>query len=216
MKPLFLTMGMSNNFDGMVLDHQKRHIAYCKKWEYEYKGITSQEIPIEYDRYFRIRAILYFMKSKLYSHIFWIDADTFVANFSYDMRDTLPGWSWLGMTAHPYKWPPNNGYIDSIHLQCGIFYFRVCEESIAFLEKVLELGNLYEEDQSIINYLLLENTEESNRWQKGFKLLSYRWNNTLHDQNNNPIIAAFHGHLSPQARRFHMNEVAAKYPYSEE
>jgi hypothetical protein len=155
-QPLFLTMGMSNSFDDMVLDHQKRHLSYCKKWGYEYKGITSQEIPIEYDSYFRLRAILYFMKTDLYSHVFWVDADTFVADFSYNMKDTLPGLAWLGMTAHPYSWPPN-GFIDAIHLQSGMFYFRVCEESIAFLEQVLELSTICQEDQSAINHLLLEN-----------------------------------------------------------
>lgn len=212
--PLFLTMGLDENYGGMVLDHELRHKTYCKKWDYDYHKSLLVDIPIEFDRLFRIRAILYFMKTENYSHVFWIDADTFVADFSHDMRETLPEWAWLGMAAHPYSWHPKR-WIDAIHLQCGIFYFRVCDEAIAFIERIIELKDYAADDQTIINHLLLENQNESDRWQRGFKLLSYRWNNTLHDQNHSPIIAAFHGYLAPPERRAHMREVAAKYPYGE-
>lgn len=202
MKPLFL-QNWSNvkEFQDMVTDHQPRHKAYCEKWGYQYLADGDGE---EFNGWGRIEMILRHLESGEYSHVFWVDADCFVAAFTYDMCSTVPEPYWLGLTIHPYPWQ-----YDYWHLQTGMMYFRACDESIAFLKRVLEFKGEVMDEQVAIGLLMIA-MPESERWQRGLRILSFQWNNTLHDQAHHPIVAAFHG--IPE-RRQRMLEAVEWYPY---
>jgi hypothetical protein len=206
MNPLFLTLGGSGVFTSMVKDHEARHRAYCSKWGYEYRAIT-EDVDVT-DPWVRLRLILHAMKEDRFSHVFWVDADTFVADFSHDMRKTLPEWAWLGMTIHPYPWRTPEPW----HLQSGMFYFRCCPEAVAFLERCLFMIEVVPDDQTAVNWLMV-NGPEAVKWQSGLFIIPYRWNNTLHDQVCNPIVAAFHGFLSGEDRRNYMLMKAKDFPF---
>jgi hypothetical protein len=201
--PLLLqSLSANEDYYGMVMDHQDRHLRYCAMHGYAYSAQEAPNVP-----WFRLCLVLDAIKTGTYSHVFWVDADCFVADLSRDMRETLPDWAWLGMTIHPYPWIG-----QPFHLQSGMFYFRSCPESVAFLERVLALHSEFRDDQAAINRMMI-GSMESAQWQKGLNILSKEWNNTLHDQVNDPIVAAFHGYLEPAQRRAHMLEVAKRYPF---
>jgi hypothetical protein len=210
LQPLFLqTLSRDEAYRGMVTDHEGRHRVYCQMHGYHQEMPEVPEVPgDEPGGWWRLDLILQKLRTKRYSHVFWVDADVFVADLSRDMQETTPGDTWLGMTVAPYPW--RNG--EQWHLQCGMFYFRCCDESIAFLERVMSLRHEFADDQTAINRMLVGSVEAS-RWQRGLNVLPYHWNNTLHDQPEDPIVAAFHGHLAPPARRRYMADVAARYPF---
>lgn len=208
-RPLFLqSISQDPDYAGMVRDQAARHQRYCARHGYAYLALPNPEITL--NGFFRLRMILDQMETGHYSHVWWVDADVFVADLSRDMRETTPAGAWLGMTIHPYPWGP-----EVFHLQCGMFYFRCCETAKAFIRRVLSFEHGGEDDQTVINRLMLHDAF-SPIWQKGLYILDSAWNNTLHDQPNRPIVAAFHGYLNPAARRAEMARVATLYPYSEE
>jgi hypothetical protein len=204
MKPLLLTVGLDGPdgpFAGMVMDHAQRHIDYCNKFGYKYIALTDLAAAgvqnANYNSFFRMHLILKYLKDPEYSHVIWLDADTIIANTDVDLRWALPDWAWLGMTIHPYA-----DSEDSWHWQSGVMYIRSCRESITFFERVLaeEHTNKYDYDQSAMHGLLLDEPD----WQRGLVTLRFPWNNTLHDQPQCPIIAAFHGNGNPHERRAKM------------
>jgi hypothetical protein len=100
MKPLFLQACSDNpHFKGMIEDHLARHLAYCRKWDYEYLNDGSRIKPT-WAGWDCMETIRSHMLLGGHSHIFWIDADTFVADFSRDMRETLPTWAFMAATIH--------------------------------------------------------------------------------------------------------------------
>jgi hypothetical protein len=205
--PLFLTLGMDEHYGGMVRDHEPRHRAYCDRWGYEYAAVTAPPVG-GVNSWTRHEHILRAMKSGRYSHVFSVDADAFVADLGRDMRETLPPWAWLAMTVHPYHWKS----WEPFHLQAGMFYFRTCPESIAFLETMLSRRQHFPDDQLAVNFLMIQGAEAVH-WQQGLRILPYQWNCTLHDMKNDPIVAAFHGHLGAAARRVEMRAAAERYPW---
>jgi hypothetical protein len=207
MKPLFLSMGLSDAYRGMVLDHEARHQAYCRKWGMEYKAVL--DVP-ENQRsgWTRLQLIAHFMLTGKYSHIWWIDADSFVADFSRDMRETLPEWAWIGMTIHPFHWKS----WEPFHLQAGTFYFRCCPEALEFLQTILARKQYFKDDQSAMNFLLIQGAEAP-RWQQGLRILPTPWNSTVLDSPLRPIVAAFHGVGTPEQRRAKMIKSASTFPW---
>jgi hypothetical protein len=208
MTTLFLTLGCDDYYDDMVRDHEERHRAYCAKWRYQY--LAEDPAEAVRDRFGRIDFLLNHLRSGHYEYVFWIDADTLVADFSHDMRETLPEWAWLALTIHPY---PSRE--DVIHFQTGTMYARSCEESIRFFERVLALRQAHPDDsewndQEAMNALFY--TES--RWQRGLHIVSHRWNNNLHDQpRGREIVAAWHGACDAEERRMRMLEFARERPY---
>ena len=208
-RPLFLqSISQDPDYAGMVRDHARRHQTYCARHGYAYLALPNPEVT--FNGFFRLRMVLEQMQTGLYSHVWWVDADVFVADLSRDMRETTPAGAWLGMTIHPYPWGP-----EVFHLQCGMFYFRCTPRAEAFIKQVLAFEFSGEDDQAVINRLMLHD-EFSPMWQKGLYILDSAWNNTLHDQPNRPIVAAFHGYLSPAERRVEMARVATLYPFTED
>jgi hypothetical protein len=206
MKPLFLQTSSNNpHYQGMVSDHKERHLAYCEKWGYDYLEDTTH-IKTGWDIMEIIRKHMILGRC---SHIFWIDADTFVADFSRDMRETLPSWAFMAATIHPYPWGANQ---PVYHINTGIMYFKCNSMAIAFLHTLLSNRDKFSDNQVGINWLLIGGTE-SNIWQSGFKMLNCEWNNNYHDQPQRPIVSAHHGHLDPENRRKLMQEVALRYPF---
>jgi hypothetical protein len=208
MLPLFLTMGLSGDYLGMVKDHEARHRAYCDRWGYAYVGITARADGSEMSGWDRISCILEHMATGSYSHVFWIDADSFVVDFNRDMRETLPSWAWLAMTMHPFPW----GSWEPVHLQAGSFYLRSCPDAIAFLREILARRRFFKDEQQAMNFLLVVG-KEAVRWQQGLRILPYQWNCSLNEHRQDPILAAFHGELDGAGRRALMLKAAERFPW---
>jgi hypothetical protein len=208
LKPLFLTGGQEPHFAGMVHDHEARHRAYCKLHGYEYRAEPFQDLT---DSWFRFELIHDIMRSGEYSHIFWIDADALVVDHSRDMRDTLPEWAHLALTMHP-----SSSQLDVVHFQTGVMYWRCCEQSLALLDRCLEAANLNGRDkvndQAVLNYLLHVECD----WQSGLRILTFPWNNSVHNQpRGREIVAAWHGAAPPAERRAWMQAYAEQHPFEE-
>jgi len=200
-------MGTAPEYAGMIEDHQERHNAYCDKHGYEYQAITEEGLGLTHP-YFRLIKILEIMKEGKHSHIFSLDADTIVADFGRDMRETLPFGAWLAMTVHPYP-----TMVESWHWQSGVMYWRCCDQAIKFLEAVIECVNEHDVsrgwfDQTAMQDFLLSHLE----YQTGIITLPYRWNNNLHDMPiSAPIVAAWHGWGRTLADRRERMRIWAKY-----
>jgi len=204
--PLFLTAGLDDAYTGMMRDHEPRHRAYCTKYGYEYLAATRETINAK-DGWFRIDLILRALRSDKYSHIFWIDSDAFVADFSVDLRSALPPFAWLGIRVVNCPWAG-----ESWHWQTGVFYIRCGEEALRYFESVrsLEMGS----DQDAMMNLLLDAPET----QSGLVTLRAQWNVVPHLDSGNvrPIVYGFHGAgANPAQRRVMMRTYAEKYPYEE-
>jgi hypothetical protein len=217
-RPLFLTAcldGPDGPYAGMVDDYYMRHAEYCRRHNYRFLGLTTAKAcglddPNPY--WFKIDLILRYLTEMdngqltmdnedgdscaghcpKYSHVFWFDTDAIVVRDDVDLRDALPEHACLGMTVHPY----GDGE-DVWHPQSGVMYVRCCAEAVAFFQRVRGMSGECRTEQTAMHRLL---TQER-RWQRGFVVLPYPWNNTLHDQPHDPIVAAFHGNGVPERRR---------------
>ena len=215
MRPIFLQVTSEDpEHLGMIRDNLRRHLAYCEKWGYKYEHLI---IP-DFTPWKRLRAILDRLGE--YSHVFCMDSDVFVANFNYNMRSTLPDWSFYAATIHPYPWREQRVF----HVQCGGFYFRDTRRSSHFIHDVLRYEHTMEDDQSAVNHILLG--YPSLNYQDGFNILPCSWNQTVQDcdfETSAPIVAAFHGtpvdigggEISYEAkyRRILMRKYAERFPY---
>lgn len=205
-KPLFLTCGLSGEFAGMVRDHESRHREYCDRQGYEYLAADPGE---NYSpKWFRIDLILEAMRSGRYTHVFWIDADAFVADLSVDLRTALPAHAWLGMRIIGHC--PWAG--DVFHWQTGCFYVRVTPDSLRYFEHVRAMEHEGSpDDQDAMMRLLLDEPD----YQSGLVTLRYPWNYCGHcdPHERKPIVCGFHGYLPPALRRLRMQDVATQYPY---
>lgn len=216
MKPLFLQTHSTNpHFEGMVLDHKERHQAYCDKWAYEYLidgSLLDLDHPLTWQD--QIKVVAKHLCSGKWSHVFWIDADTFVADFTRDMRETTPGWCFLACTLHPHSWTELQPVVG---VNAGITYWRTSDMATRFITRLLDrYGNL-RDNQIGMNLMLFGDPEESRFWQQGYRMLNNEWNNNMHDQPSpHPIVCAFHGCLEPNERRILMQNIAKKYPVPEE
>jgi tetratricopeptide (TPR) repeat protein len=217
-RPLFLTAcldGPAGPYAGMVDDHYVRHAAYCRQRNYRFLGLTTAKacgLDDANPYWFKIDLILRYLTEMengeltmdneernahvvhrpKYSHIFWFDTDAIVVRDDVDLRDALPDYAWLGMTVHPYA----DGE-DVWHPQSGVMYIKCCPEAVAFFERVQGMSGECATEQTAMHRLLTSERQ----WQRGFVVLPYPWNNTLHDQPHNPIVAAFHGNGAPERRR---------------
>lgn len=187
-------------FVGMIDDYRERHQEYCDRHGYDFVTIANEdghEIDLT-GGYFRFDLIRQLMLTGRHDYIFYLDADCIVTRTEKDMRDTLPHWAWLAMCVHPF---PDTE--DVMHYQSGVMYWRVCDEAITFLDRLLKVKETreYVNDQCALHGLM--NTEE--RWQAGLFILPFPWNNTFcNGQPPAPIVAAFHGALQPPQRRAFM------------
>jgi len=215
--PLFL-QAVSGDADhlGMASDHKERHLAYCKKWGYEYELVV--DLALAEGPWRRIEIILDRLKSGKFSHVFCMDSDVFMADFSRDLRETLPDWAYYAATIHPYPWREQMVF----HVQCGGFYLRSCDRSILFLENVLLHRDAFQDDQGAVNFLLIRAPHLN--CQNGFNILPCEWNQTIQDCDfrfHPPIVAAFHGtpdskgNCGSAFRRSLMKEAAKWYPYEQ-
>jgi hypothetical protein len=207
MKPLFLQVSSNSpDHQGMVDDHKARHLEYCKRHDYVYIE-DPHPIATGWDIMERIKS---HMDTGNYSHIFWIDADTFVADLGVDMRDTLGDSQYLALTIHPYPW--GNGQ-PVFHANTGIMYWRCCEKAQAFLNDLLDYRERYGDNQIGINWMLF-GSEDSVFWQDGFRVLNCQWNNNVFEQPVCPVVAAFHGYETAWVRRRFMSNISQIYPWS--
>jgi len=216
-RPLFLQVTSSHPaYLGMVMDHGVRHQAYCKKWDYDFLIETPKQMDGPWTR---LESILKHLRRGVHSHVFCLDADVFIADFSHDLREMTPSWAYTAFTIHPYPW----GHQGVFHLQCGGYSFRTCLASIAFVERILKGRQFFPDDQTIVNQLMIG--PEGDKWQQGLRVLPCEWNQTIQNcdfKTHPPIIAAFHGtqaldgNSSPEFRRELMRKVALDYPYKKE
>lgn len=215
-KPVIVTYaldGPDGPYAGMIDDWRPRHEAYCAKYGYDFVAYKTPEeggIVGRSPYWSKVDVILRHLRDERYSHVFWLDCDTIIADFDVDMRTSLPSWAWIGMTVHPYAMGE-----DVWHWQSGTIYVRSCPESIAFFERVLEFegksdstGYQYGSEQHAMHALF---NAEGYEWQRGLVALPFPWNNTLHDQPVSPIVAAFHGNGNAQERRQIMRNWAHNY-----
>jgi galactosyl transferase GMA12/MNN10 family len=212
-KPLFLQIGASDDFRGMIEDHAARHQSYCERHGYEYKAVFGDTIHEDQTAggWFRIQAVLDAMESGDHDFIFWIDADAFVVDGNADMRLAVPEWAFIGMCVHPVPWGA-----EPVHFQTGCFYMRTCDEAIAFLREVLrQRGELAGRDipvtdQCVMNALLFQ---QGAHWQRGLCVLQNLWNWTVGCTEIGPcVVAAFHGRYIPRVRRQFMRIWAEELP----
>jgi Nucleotide-diphospho-sugar transferase len=202
-KPAFLTFSSDDaSYKGMVSDTRDRHLAYCERHGYEY---IYREIPNDPRIAWRRIEMILQCLNEGYTHVFNIDADTMVVDFSRDLRDALPDWSFLAMTIHPY---PMEKTIW--HFQAGLFFVRNCDKARSFFEMVLAKDGQEPHDQAAINAILLDEYG----WQQGLNILTHHWNASVHNQpQEGAIIAAWHGAASPPERRAWMQRYAQANPY---
>ena len=209
MKPLFLQVSSANpHYQGMVTDHKARHLAYCKKWGYDYFEDSSHLKP-EWSGWDCMEVIRSHMVLGCHTHIFWIDADTFVADFSRDMRETLPHWSFMAATIHPFPWTDTQ---PVFHINTGVMYFSCNSMAVEFLHVLLSRKDEFKDNQVGINWMLIGGPESA-RWQRGFRALNCEWNNSYEGMPQRPIVSAYHGFKDPDERRKVMLEVSEKYPF---
>jgi hypothetical protein len=203
--PLFIQIFDDNEHCvGMVADNEERHRAYCAKWGYEYR---AHQVTAPVNLYwFRIEVVAEYMKTGRYSHIFQIDTDAMVVDFSHDMRETLPDDAFLGLAIHPI---PHDGR-EVWHFNAGCFYIQCTPLADLFFAEVLSYKDVAPHDQGVMNEMLMTRWE----YQSKFNVLSRVWNNSVHDQpNDNMIVAAWHGASDHKERRAWMAETAEEYPY---
>jgi hypothetical protein len=132
--------------------------------------------------------------------IVYLDADAIIANASVDLRNALPGNAYLGLVVHPWPWALSGWYWN-----VGVSYIRNNSVSRLFFENVAALkGSSFVPriddwvDNAAACYLLQSQLE----WQVGMISLPTKWNCNIHNQpNDDVIVAAWHGHLDPEARR---------------
>jgi hypothetical protein len=229
MKPLFLQYANNETLAGMIEDHAGRHRAYCKRHGYDYFPVVRLGEP--FDWYDKIKLILEAVEAYpgSSSHVFWLDADTFVVDGTQDMRDTLPEWAAYAFCVHPKPWQG-----QSFHFNAGVQYYNVARmingykqgqyvTTSRFLESVISLNGACadEYDQTAINDLLMGTRKaaggESEDWQRYLNVLPDKWNCMLnvHDLSPTrpPVVAAFHGTHFPEQRRELMREWAERLPY---
>jgi hypothetical protein len=201
---------------GMIEDHADRHVAYCERHGYHYFPVIR--LGTHFDWYDKIRLILEAFETGNYSHVFWLDADTFVVDGTQDMRHTIGPGDYYAFCIHPLPW-----HEQSWHFNAGVMYYRDCDNGEMpnarhFLHAALNIRHdrVDEYDQTAINDLLLNGP-----WLYDFKanltVLPDKWNCTLgvHDLSieNPPVVAAFHGFEVPDRRREIMREWAKEMPF---
>lgn len=204
-KPLLLTAaydGSDGPYAGMIDDWEPHHRAYCEKndmgmipYRTLYEGGVEGKTPF----WAKAHIILNELRFKHFSHVIWMDTDAIIARTDINLTDALPYWAWIGMTIHPYR-----NREDLWHFQSGVIYIRCCDESIKFFEHVIEQENKPQEGGFVYNCEQEAMHGLFNRYpdyQKGLVVLPFQWNNTLHDQQSAPIVAAFHGQGTPEQRR---------------
>jgi hypothetical protein len=194
------------DYDGMMSDHRDRHIAYCEKHRFEYiEHAEGQSSGID-----KMRVILGYMKTGKYSHIFYVDADCFVVDLNRSMVDTLPEWSYIAMTIHPFSWTAKQ---PVFHFNAGMIYLKCTKKCIEFIERILDFDGIFQDEQQVMNWLLVGGPE-AYIWQDGLNVLNCEWNNSFNNQpHDKAIVSAYHGFLCPSERRVFMRNVAKDYPF---
>lgn len=210
MKPLFIQFGAGNDYCGMIDDHRERHIAYCNYHGYEFEAVSVDKMENGDHFWFRIPEIIKRIEGGEYSHLFALDADVIVVDQYTPLHTTLPEWAWLGMCIHPYPCPS-----EVWHLNAGAMYIRCCPESLAFFKHVWSRRNERPINRGWVDQAVIQDTlMNGGDWQKGFVILSHRWNSNLHDNPaSSVVVAAFHGFHEPHQRRENMKAYGLGYPF---
>ena len=205
MRPLLLQIDSADpHYHGMIEDNRARCAAYAEKQGYVYFVVDA---PTDDFRWFRIEAIAEALKTEA-PYVFYLDADTAIADFNADMRDTVPEPTWLGLTVHPFPWGNNSEW----HLNTGVIYVRNCDEAKQYFDDVLAAYKPGTYDQMPMNDLLVG---DNAKYHGVLNILDRRWNDCLHQKGSkNPVVAAWHGHMKPEYRRFLMASWSAEHPYA--
>jgi hypothetical protein len=159
------------------------HQAYADAHDLTYichKGAVVTKWPGYWDS---VQLMLDLSQDSGTGQVFWMDADVLIVSNA-DMRDVL-GEHLVGMARHP-----SNQHGE--HYNCGVLFFRACEQVSDWLRKVLDGGPgehpYYQQDY--MNLYLREP-----QWAGKVLELPHEWNSTVklgHPENCN--IRAWHGH----------------------
>lgn len=216
MKPILLTCALGDGHDPfarMIDLFEPWHLRYCKLHEYEMvapktshavKSMCARDVSMKWAK---IHLILSQLKRDDCEFLVWLDADAVVAKPDIDLRCALEKWASVGMTCHA---APDS--VDMVHWNAGVIYIRNGEFSKAFFQEVADreiettpIGRRWTDEQTLMHHLLL-----NEGWQRGLQTLHCRWNNNQHGDQLcwQSVVAAFHGHLSPEDRVQYMAQWA--------
>lgn len=185
---------------GEFVDMQRltmmRHSAYARAYEMDYwliMGDYPQEIY--FGGWGKIQLILDALNQG-YKHVFWIDSDAAIMDFSTDLRDALRPGGRVGAVEHNAGWfkaqdiPP--------HLNVGVMYFNLSDITKAFCTEWLHRypGDRRWLEQGAFNDLIKEPA-----WRDAVVKLDARWNATVNvNEVGNPVVKGWHG-VMPWGKR---------------
>lgn len=167
---------------------QARHQAYCDKWQIDYQCVYDNPIPNSdplkgsWGKIKLMQAALY----KDYAFVFWLDADTIIADLDMDLRNAIEPFK-IGACWH--RIPQLN------HWNVGALYVDNSQESREFISAWLEEypGTAQWLEQGAFNNLAMLN--------KTVVTISDKWNATLnHTMVPDAVVLGFHGYGTTQER----------------
>lgn len=186
-KPILLTIYASKYFGEMVALTRERHKRYCELYGYEYMEVHLEPEDLSWKK---VALMIDLIKEKSPSHLFYLDADTAIADMSVDLRDALPEWAHVGMVIHPH---PSTWALW--HWQWGVVYLRGSEAVCDLLARILSLRGTIPDpmnylEQNIFNYIMLHDLDR----QKILVSLPHRWNVNYYNQDiTDGVIYGWHG-----------------------
>ncbi|HKS74949.1 MAG TPA: hypothetical protein VJQ82_17210 [Terriglobales bacterium] len=171
----------------------ERHASYCQKWGLQHITITDGGAAHAQANWEKLRIVRNLLAERNGCFVALIDADALVAREDVDLRTALPDWAWLGVSIHPFPWPPRGPRQRTFHYNCGALYFRCCPECLEFLDTWLAYREEAEKsgasEQCVLNEMLL-----SAGLQNGLVALDHRWNANVHNMpHKDAVVVAWHG-----------------------
>ncbi len=174
---------------------REHHTAYAKRHNMDYVGRLGRQAPGRAPTWDKIALIRAALSKGTYKHIFWLDADTVIADVAKDMRRALPDGRWLGMVRHHDPVAKSLAWLNA-----GAIYLRATPLCRVFIDEVWDawpVNHPWEDNMSIVMVL----ANEPDRW-PGVAVLPDEWNSTrLMNEVRDPVVKAWHGYGSVAARR---------------
>ncbi len=207
------------NLDQCFIDMARltyqRHAAYANShkmdyWHFIGDGVRK-DLSIFRGGWIKVALIKQAIEAG-YEHIFWIDADAAVMDFSADLRDALqtgasPAGAVIGAVIHD---PARSEYLRGLavprHYNVGVLYAR--SAALPLIDAWLshfhdDLGRWLE--QGAFNALAQESP-----YQEQVARVDDRWNATINvNPDPKPVVLGWHG-IFPNARRLGMMQAALK------
>ena len=168
----------------------KDHSEYCAKHNIDYWCIFGDTLAKEDHPFWNKVELALKALDEGYEYIIWLDADTYIADDTYDLRDACPQ-NGIGVVWHgKEEWPEHEDCYD--HFNTGVFYLNACSLVKRFLTEWRETpddGHFWGDQHSF------------NKVAKGIlrsviHTVDYKFNSVPFEQfrSDAPVVAAWHGY----------------------